>query len=259
MRKSLSICFLAAMGLAAPAAASTFSSFTKIDAFCSVSDLCKNKHYEISPAFDITMAVPMAATSDGILQFTAWGDFNRAEGEVEGVSSEHLIIEAEGFSFGNFLNSDPTDDIFADDGFAGGTRHDVGNEFGRPTIKYPKPPTLPEHYGIIQPPRTGTAIIPFDVLSSIISDGLFTLTVRTFGGVTDGPLKKGVQIEEFFEVALFFDTGPRDDLTFETASLISARAAVVVTPLPASALTLLTAVAGMLLWGRRRARAASSS
>ena len=240
MIRSLFLAAALSCGLTIPAHALTFTDTVKVDEFCAVSDLCKNSAFETSLPFTIDILVPTTATSDAVLVFTAWGDFNAVDDEANGLSGEYLIIEAEGFLFGNFLNSDPSDDIFADDGFAGGTREDVGNEYGSPAIHYPPGPPYGEEYRIMQPPRSGTAIIPLADLLPIIADGVFSITVWTYGGVNDGPFPHDPdQAQEFLQA----------QLTFETSVAIAA------VPLPPASLAMGSALALMAL--RRRARRAA--
>lgn len=228
-----------AAGAVTGASASTFNGTQRVDEFCAITTvkLCENAAFVTSDPFDMTIAAPTTITGDAVLVFTAWGDFNNAPGELPPQSSEHLIIEAEGFSFGNFLNNDPTDDIFADDGFAGGRLHDVGNEYGYPKQKDGPLNQPPYDPWVEAPPRSGTAIIPEAIMRSILADGVFTLTIRTFGNVSDGPWSTVVQMEEFFLADLTFETGP--------ASTV---------PLPPASMLLVAAFAGLALTGRTRRR-----
>jgi hypothetical protein len=140
--------------------ASTFSKSTKINTFCFLESVKYCDQYvpgSPAPNLDLNMATPTSAISDGVFAFTAWGDFN--------MPFEYVDVAIEGYWLGSFLNDDPSDDLFADDGFADGLLADRGNEYGGPNVTR----TFSGAWSscrtvsatcLRQPPRTGTVVIP---------------------------------------------------------------------------------------------------
>lgn len=199
LKIKLFVAFVAALMSASGALASTFHGSARVDAFCTslAFKVCEGAPGELRGSIDLTIAVPLVAIGGGTIALTAWGDFNRFD--------EYMVVYAEHIVLGNFLNSDPTDDLFADDGYLEGTRHDYGSEYGIPkrTIRG-SCNTAPDC--AYQPARVGTVQLTQTDMQSLVSDGLFTLSVWLNGNVSNGPCCNHLLIDEYLSVEIAFDT-----------------------------------------------------
>lgn len=184
---------------AAPVPVSFEGSVTE-DPFCAQTfSFCEGSVGILRGPLVLTIPVPTLTLGDGTFAFTAYGDFN--------LDSEFIVLEAEGFAFGNFLNTNPADDIFADDGWRPGWE-DRGNEYGVPRVA-PHNGNVCDVAGCVyQPPRVGVAIIPQATLQTMIADSFFTLSIWLSGNVSNGPILDGIRPddEEFFAASIAFDT-----------------------------------------------------
>lgn len=186
--------------------ASSFYGSVSVDAFCFVDSVKYCDQYtpgSPAPNLYLDIAAPFSAIGDGIFTFTAWGDFNK--------DIEYLDVAIEDYSLGSFLNDDPSDDLFADDGFADGLLADIGNEYGGPNVRRTfsgawSACRVVSDTCLRQPPRTGTAIIPQADLASILLDGIMTVSVWFSPGVSDGPCCEHTMIEEFVIAGISFET-----------------------------------------------------
>jgi hypothetical protein len=173
----LSIIATTSSDLSASTTVSTFEGSATADPFCAPG-FCEGSPGLLRGPLDLTISVPTFALGDGIFKFTAYGDFN--------LDSEFIVLEAEGFAFGTFLNTNPDDDIFDDDGWRPGWE-DRGNEYGLPRVALSG--NVCNIDGCVyQPPRTGVALIPQADLQRLVADAFFTVSIWLGGNVSNGPI-----------------------------------------------------------------------
>ena len=149
--------------------------------------------------FSRTITVDPTASGDGLFTLSAFGDFN--------VSSEWVSVSIEDFVLGAFLDNNPGNDLFDNLGFA-----DVGTQY--------------------QSVSTASVVIPLAILTSIISDGLFTITYTLGSSV--------------------------DNLSNSPEEFLTASMGVAPVPVPAALPLFGTGIAamGLMGWWRRRRSAA---
>jgi hypothetical protein len=212
---------IAVLCLSTGASAATFTGSARVDSFCTASgsNICNGVYREnvglppITDSIDLSIPTPLIAFGDGLLKTTVWGDFN--------TDLEYVDVSAESFALGTFLNNNPNDDLFEDDGFASGNRDDVGNEYGNPRVS-PEGAVCGGVGCNYQPPRVGTAMIPQAVLNALLADGVFTVHVWISKNVSNGPCCGHILIEEYLVAELSFATsaavpGPPAALLFGSA------------------------------------------
>jgi hypothetical protein len=206
---------LAAIVFSGASNAATFTGSTTVNSFCTESghNICNGVWREnagllaLTDSLDLTIATPVYATGDGVFKLTAWGDFDKA--------SEYLTVHVESFVIGNFLNSNPDDDLFSDDGFQSGTRADRGSEYGQLQAGVCRAGEC-----TFQPARIGTVTIPQLELNAILADGLFTAHLWLSKNVSDGPCCGALPIDEYVTAELWFPTAAITAIPAPPAALL---------------------------------------
>ncbi len=181
------------------AGAATFAGSKTVNAFCPAigTNICNGVWREsaglppIVDPLDIVIETPRRAAGDGVFKFTAYGDFDK--------DYEYATVHIESLVAGYFLNSNPDDDLFSDDGFLGGAWADIGNEYGALRAGVC---ALGEC--VAQPPRTGSMTIAQADLNAMLTDGLFTVHVWVSKNVSDGPCCAHPPTQEYFTAELSF-------------------------------------------------------
>ena len=153
------------------------------DAFCvSAPGFCTG-----TTPITLTLDVPTVTAGDAIVTIEAFGDFDSPE--------EAFSVSVDGFSFGNFLNTNEADDLFS--GVAG----DFGDQYS--------------DYG--RGAAVGTAIIGGTTFASLISDGQLVFTFTPLS-VQINDLSNAV--EEYLRVSVAFDAPAAVPLPASAAFLL---------------------------------------